>query len=83
MPGRDGTGPEGTGPRGRRMGPCRGRYPRGADEVKKIGATEEQAAETGTQGDSKATPSQAYGVGRGGKPRGCGMGHCGGRQRSR
>ncbi len=78
MPVRDGTGPEGTGPRGRRMGPCRGRNPAGADEVKNPEGTE-------TQGNSTAVleTSTVYGAGRGGKPRGCGMGHCGGRRRNR
>ncbi|WP_128566982.1 DUF5320 domain-containing protein [Methanocella paludicola] len=71
MPGRDGTGPEGKGPRGRRMGPCRDtNIPTGPDE-KKNDAGED-------------TPGSAiYGVGRGGKPRGCGQGFSGGRRRSR
>jgi hypothetical protein len=79
MPGKDGTGPRGMGPRGRQMGPCRGNAE--ADEVMTIEGTGVQIAET--QGDATATPEaspQAYGVGRGGKPRGRGMGHCGGRR---
>jgi hypothetical protein len=69
MPGRDGTGPEGRGPRGRRMGPCR--------DINAPADTEKSAGEPDT-----GIPA-TYGVGRGGKPRGCGMGHCGGRRRER
>jgi hypothetical protein len=69
MPGKDGTGPEGKGQRGRGMGPCR------HEPV--------PAPETGVEGagtEAGTTASETYGVGRGGKPRGCGRGHCGGRR---
>lgn len=73
MPGKDGTGPEGRGPRGRRMGPCRNAAPA------TTGAVEEQQAEN----KEIVAPGEpaASGAGRGGRPRGCGMGYCGGRQR--
>ncbi|MCD1294315.1 hypothetical protein CUJ83_04795 [Methanocella sp. CWC-04] len=65
MPGRDGTGPMGIGPSGRRLGPCRD-LP--ADKEKNT---------TPVENEGKAL----FGVGRGGKPRGCGMGRCGGWRR--
>lgn len=73
MPGKDGTGPQGSGPRGRRMGPCRDTAPENKEQEQKLegaGITEAVAEK----------PSTVYGVGRGGKPRGCGMGNCGGRR---
>lgn len=69
MPGRDGTGPAGTGPIGRRMGPC-GTYNRRAQNGPAENAIENQ----------NANPV-VYGAGRGGRPRGCGMGRCGGWRR--
>jgi hypothetical protein len=80
MPGRDGTGPQGTGPRGRRMGPCRNIAPAaaGIDEEKKTEDT--GSAGTGEAAGQTTTPV-VYGVGRGGRPRGCGMGRCGGWRR--
>ena len=72
MPGRDGTGPQGTGPIGRRLGPCRFVAPANA------GAAVEQKTE-GAAGQT--TQPVVYGVGRGGRPRGCGMGRCGGWRR--
>jgi hypothetical protein len=79
MPGRDGTGPQGTGPRGRRMGPCRKIAPdaAGIDEEKRT----EDTVSTGTTDVAGQTTNTAYGVGRGGRPRGCGMGRCGGGRR--
>jgi hypothetical protein len=76
MPARDGTGPQGTGPYGRRMGPCRGIIPpaAGIAEEKKAESTESVTA-------GPAVPPVVYGVGRGGRPRGCGMGRCGGGRR--
>ena len=73
MPARDGTGPMGTGPRGRGMGPCRNAVAntQAAEQVKD--------AAGGTTADQQAPA--AYGVGRGGKPRGCGRGFCGCRRR--
>lgn len=69
MPGKDGTGPTGEGPAGRKMGPCRD--PDAAEEAAPV----ENGAAT-NNGD-------AIGVGRGGKPRGCGRGRCGGGPRRR
>jgi hypothetical protein len=65
MSGKDGTGPSGEGPTRRRIGPC--------DEPK---AEEVE----GTEGVDACGPEgqEKPGVGRGGKPRGCGRGHCGG-----
>lgn len=67
MPGNDGTGPMGEGPAGRRMGPC-------GDPKEETEVTE------GVDAGSPENQSDAYGVGRGGKPRGCGRGNCGGHQ---
>ncbi|OPY30782.1 MAG: hypothetical protein A4E28_00126 [Methanocella sp. PtaU1.Bin125] len=83
MPGKDGTGPEGRGPRGRRMGPCRNAAPATTGIVEEQQA-EQQAEnrETVVPGEpGQATAPVAFGAGRGGRPRGCGMGYCGGRQR--
>jgi hypothetical protein len=75
MPAKDGTGPTGTGPIGRRMGPCRGR---GSNPVAPAEEKKTEGTESNTTGQAT---SPAYGVGRGGRPRGCGMGRCGGRWR--
>jgi hypothetical protein len=74
MPGRDGTGPAGTGPTGRRMGPCRGRGFPARNETQ----TDVEKAETPVE--QPENQPVVYGVGRGGRPRGCGMGRCGGRR---
>lgn len=72
MPGKDGTGPSGEGPAGRRMGPCSDPISaEEAEQTKKVDAGELERQEK---------PGDVYGVGRGGKPRGCGGGHCGGGQ---
>jgi len=71
MPGRDGTGPGGKGPCGRGMGPCR-------DTNIAVGPVENK-----NEAAEDKPGSSVYGVGRGGKPRGCGMGFSGGRRRSR
>jgi len=73
MPGIDGTGPLGEGPAGRRMGPC------SEPEAEEAERTVVDASEPG----SREKSGDVYGVGRGGKPRGCGRGHCGGWQHKR
>jgi hypothetical protein len=78
MPGRNGTGPCGTGPYGRRMGPCRGT---GVIPAAERTAEEQKTAGTENVTAGQVTPPVNYGVGRGGKPRGCGMGRCGGWRR--
>jgi len=74
MPGKDSTGPSGEGPVGRRMGPCNGPIP--TEEAEQTERIDASGPETGSQ----ENPGDVYGVGRGGKPRGCGRGHCGGWQ---
>jgi hypothetical protein len=71
MPGKDGTGPSGEGPAGRRMGPC--------DEPKAEEVERTEGVDAGEH-EGQEIPGDAYGVGRGGKPRGCGRGHRGGGQ---
>lgn len=79
MPGKDGKGPEGRGPHGRRMGPCRGVAPATASAEEEKNIEDTGSVAPGEPGQT--TAPFAFGVGRGGKPRGCGMGYCGGMQR--
>ncbi len=75
MPGKDGTGPDGKGQRGRGMGPC------GHEAAPAPETNVEGAGMPGIENDKAGTTASAvYGVGRGGKPRGCGKGYCGGRR---
>lgn len=78
MPGRNGTGPLGTGPIGRRLGPCRFNEP----VTQATGAEKETAGTEKAENQTPVTYGVGYGVGRGGRPRGCGRGFCsGGRRR--
>ncbi|EHQ35433.1 DUF5320 domain-containing protein [Methanoplanus limicola] len=80
MPGFDRTGPQGRGPMtGRGMGQCRSENISGATAQ---ADTEGETANIGvirTPGNVPPAGNIVYGAGRGGVPRGCGMGFCGGR----
>ncbi|WOF16733.1 hypothetical protein F1737_08540 [Methanoplanus sp. FWC-SCC4] len=73
MPGLDKTGPLGKGSMtGRRLGECTGAG--GSEEIKDV-----SQSPFGTGSENQNTNPDFYGVGRGGRPRGCGNGFCGGR----
>lgn len=73
MAGFNGTGPQGLGRMtGRKFGPCSTEY-----------AAVNKTMEADITDDSEKISSEEiiYGIGRGGVPRGCGQGFCGGRGR--
>ena len=82
MPGFDRTGPQGRGPMtGRGMGQCRPENTQGASTQTNTERETDNIGVIGTPGNAAPAGNVVYGVGRGGVPRGCGMGFCGGRGR--
>jgi hypothetical protein len=85
MPGFDRTGPEGKGPMtGGARGRCRGRRGTPNDPDEENATTPEAAPEARDEENVDET-EQTLGIGRGGRPRGGGRGHCwgGGQGRGR
>lgn len=75
MTGFDGTGPRGLGRMtGRKFGPCN------TENILKNAAGEENYIPAGSE-NIPSEEGAVFGIGRGGVPRGCGQGFCGGRGR--
>ena len=80
MPGFDRMGPQGRGPMtGRGMGVCRSENVAGAPAQANTEGKTDNTGNIGAPGYAAPAGGVIYGVGRGGIPRGCGMGFCGGR----
>jgi len=75
MPNRDKTGPEGKGAgTGRGKGNCS--TEKQLEDLRKKDSDKDDKKSSDKNDDTK-------GVGRGGEPRGCGKGHCGGRRKGK
>ncbi|MDD4127286.1 MAG: DUF5320 domain-containing protein [Methanomicrobium sp.] len=75
MAGFNGTGPRGLGRMtGRKFGPCNTEYAA-------VGSIKESEGDITGGSDKISSEEIIYGIGRGGVPRGCGQGFCGGRGR--
>ena len=82
MPGFDRTGPQGRGPMtGRGMGQCGSENFAGASAPADTEGKTDNTGNIGAPFNAAPAGNIVYGVGRGGVPRGCGMGFCGGRGR--
>ena len=80
MPGFDRMGPQGRGPMtGRGMGLCGSGNTTGASTQANTEGNTDTTGNVGAPVNGTPAGGIVYGVGRGGIPRGCGMGFCGGR----